>query len=112
MAENPACYEGVLRLLCSHPPLDTNTELEWERNGTFYSVQGSQTHKEMINPSKDVTTLTINVTRFEFEGKNYEYVCILKNHSTSLSSMIPSNKVTVNPPGKCTLHALFCFLSS
>ena len=109
MAENPACYEGVLRLLCSHPPLDTATELERERNGTFYSVQGSQTHKEMINPSKDVTTLTINVTRFEFEGKNCEYVCILKNHSTG--SMIPSNKVTVNPPGKCTLHALFCFLN-
>ena len=65
----------------------------------FFIVQGNPTHVEMVNLEKTVTTLTINVTREEFENKVYTYRCYTDDQVTN-ERVYSNNNITVDPPGK------------
>ena len=49
------------------------------------------------------TTLTITVTREEFEKKNYTYRCFIYDGNVGFNdpNRVISNGVTVDPPGEC-----------
>ena len=95
---SPPCLSQTYKLTCTHPVLATSTLL-WERDGVFFIVQGNPTHVEMVNSEKTVTTLTINVTREEFENTSYTYRCYTNDQVTN-ERVYSNNNITVDPPGK------------
>ena len=98
---SPLCFGQPYKLTCTHPVLDGDIRLEWERNGTRFGTSASTTHQS-VETSTTTTTLTINVTREEFEDKVYTYRCFTFDvtRGTSDPNRVISNEVTVDPPGE------------
>ena len=97
---SPPCFGQTYKLTCTHPVLDADTNVRWERNGTGFNPQSTPNHDE--NGNETTTTLTITVTREEFENKVYTYRCFTFNvtRGTSDPNRTISNEVTVEPPGE------------
>ena len=93
------CFGKTYKLICTHPVLDGETNIRWERNGTGFSTSASTTHQS-VETSTTTTTLTITVTREEFENIVYSCKCLTVNTSTDTVVRIYSNNVTVDPLGK------------
>ena len=98
---SPPCFGQTYKLTCTHPVLDADTLVRWERNGTGFGTSASTTHDE-VDPTPTTTTLTITVTREEFKNKVYTYRCITFDLNVGLSdpNRTISNKITVDPPGE------------
>ena len=92
-------------MTCTHPVLDADTNVRWERNGTGFNPQSTPNHDLNVDPTPNTTTLTINVTREEFENKVYTYRCFTFDLNVGLSdpNRVISNEVTVDPPGESVL---------
>ena len=104
---SPPCFGQTYKLTCTHPVLDADTNVRWERNGTGFNPQSTPNH-DGDGPTPTTTTLTINVTREEFENIVYNYRCLTLNTSTDTVVRIYSNNVTVNPLGKNLIHHVHC----
>ena len=96
---SPPCFGQTYKLTCTHPVLDADTNVRWERNGTGFNPQSTPNH-DGDGPTPTITTLTINVTREEFENKVYTYRCLTINPSTDTVVRVYSNEVSVDPPGE------------
>ena len=94
------CFGQAYKLTCTHPVLEGGILLRWERNGTGFTPQADD-----ISGNATTTTLTITVTREEFENKVYTYRCFTFDvtHGTSDPNRVISNEVTVDPPGESRL---------
>ena len=102
---SPPCFGQTYKLTCTHPVLDADTNVRWERNGTGFGTAASTTHDE-IETSTTTTTLTISVTREEFENRVYTYRCITFDSNLGFindPNRVISNEVTVDPPGELIL---------
>ena len=97
---SPPCFGQTYKLTCTHPVLEGDIRLEWERNGTRFNPQSTPNHDE--DPTPTTTTLTITVTREEFENKVYIYRCFTFDvtRGTSDPNRVISNEVAVDPPGE------------
>ena len=98
---SPPCFGQTYKLTCTHPVLDADTNVRWERNGTGFSPRPTPNH-DVVETSTTTTTLTINVPREEFENKVYTYGCFTFDvtRGTSDPNRVISNEVTVDPPGE------------
>ena len=98
---SPPCFGQTYKLTCTHPVLDADTNVRWERNGTGFNPQSTPYHDD-DDPTPTTTTLTITVTREEFENKVYTYRCFTFDvtRGTSDPNRVISNEVTVDPPGE------------
>ena len=72
---SPPCFNETYKLACTHPVLDADTNVRWERNGTGFNPRSTPNHDEE-DGNATTTTLTISVTREEFENTVYTYRCI------------------------------------
>ena len=101
---SPPCFglDETYKLTCTHPVLDADIRLEWERNGTRFSTSASTTHQS-VETSTTTTTLTITVTREEFENTVYTYRCFTYDGNEGFNdpNRVISNEVFVDPPGEC-----------
>ena len=99
---SPPCFGQTYKLTCTHPVLDGQTDVRWERNGTILNPQSTPNHDDGDDPTPTTTTLTITVTREEFENKVYTYRCFIFNIicGTSDQNKIISNEITVDPLGE------------
>ena len=97
---SPPCFGQIYKLTCTHPVLDADTNVRWERNGTGFNPTSTPNHDE--DPTPTTTTLTITVTREEFKNKVYTYRCLTFDLNVGLSdpNRVISNEVTVDPPGE------------
>ena len=106
---SPPCFGQTYKLTCTHPVLDGGILLRWERNGTGFTPQADDT-----SGNTTTTTLTINVTREEFENKVYTYRCITFDSNVGFindPNKAISNEVTVDPPGEYRyiyIHTYVC----
>ena len=100
---SPPCFSQTYKLTCTHPVLDADTNVRWERNGTGFNPQSTPNHDLVDVTDPTTTTLTISVTREEFENTVYTYRCITVNTSTDTVVRVYSNEVTVDPPGESGL---------
>ena len=98
------CFNQTYKLTCTHPVLDGDIRLgiEWERNGAGFTPQSTPNHDDEGGNTPTTTTLTITVTREEFENKVYNYRCFTYDitRGTSDPNRVISNEVTVDPPGE------------
>ena len=103
------CFGQTYKLTCTHPVLDTDTHVKWERKGTRFSTSASTTHYEDRH-APTATTLTINVTRGEFNSTVYTFRCFTYNGSVGFndSDRIISNEVIINPPGEYINDETIC----
>ena len=95
---SPPCFGQTYKLTCTHPVLEGGILLRWERNGTMLTPQADDT-----SGNTTATTLTITVTREEFENKVYTYRCITFDSNLGFindPNRVISNEVTVDPPGE------------
>ena len=97
---SPPCFGQTYKLTCTHPVLDGDILLGWERNGTGFNPQSTPNHDDDGNTT--TTTLTITVTREEFENKVYTFRCITFDLNVGLSdpNRDISNEVTIDRPGE------------
>ena len=102
---SPPCFDQTYKLTCTHPVLEVYTSVRWERNGTVFNPQAIPSHDgDYSTPT--TTTLTINVTREEFENKVYTYKCITFDITRGFlndPNKVISNEVIVDPPGESVL---------
>ena len=92
---SPPCFGQTYKLTCTHPVLDADTNVRWERNGTGFNPKSTPNHDDDGNAT--TTTLTITVTREEFENIVYTYSCLTVNTSTDTVVRVYSNNITVDP---------------
>ena len=99
---SPLCFGQTYKLTCTHPVLEGDTSIGWERNGTGFIPRSTPNHNDEGGNTPTTTTLTINVTREEFENKVYTYRCFTFDvtRGTSDPNKVISNEVTVDPPGE------------
>ena len=99
---SPPCFDQTFKLTCTHPVLQPQTDIGWERNGTGFNPQSNPNYDLMDVTDPSTTTLTITVTREEFENKVFVYRCLTFDvtRGTSDPNRVISNEVTVDPPGE------------
>ena len=102
---SPPCFGQPYKLTCTHPVPDADTNVRWERNGTGFNPQSTPNHDLVDVTDPTTTTLTINVTREEFENKVYTYRCFTYDGNVGFNdpNRTISNEVTVDPPGEYIL---------
>ena len=107
------CFVQTYKLTCTHPVLDTDTLVRWERNGIGFGTSASTTHHEDRHAST-ATTLTINVTREEFNNAVYTFRCFTYDGKVGFndSNRVISNEVTVDPPGEYVYVETICICSA
>ena len=101
---SPPCFGQTYKLTCTHPVLDAETNDRWERNGTGFNPTSTPNH-DGDDPTPTTATLTISVTREEFENKVYTYRCFTYDGNVGFNdpNRVISNEVTVDPPGESVL---------
>ena len=97
---SPPCFGQTYKLTCTHPVLDADTNVRWERNGSGFNPQSTPNHDDEGGNTPTTTTLTITVTREEFENKVCTYRCLTVNTSTDIVVRVYSNQVAVDPSGE------------
>ena len=100
---SPPCSGQTYKLTCTHPVLDADTNVRWERNGSGFNPRSTPNHDLNVDPTPTTTALTITVTREEFKNKVYTYRCITFDSNLGFindPNRVISNEVTVDPPGE------------
>ena len=108
------CFGQIYKLTCTHPVLDADTNVRWERNKTGFNPQSTPNHVG-DDPTPTTTVLTITVTREEFENKVYTYKCFTYDGNVGFNDpdKVISNEVTLDPPGEyaciyvCSIYPLY-----
>ena len=101
-SSSPPCFGQTYKLTCTFPVLDADTNVRWERNGTGFNPQSTPNHDDEGGNTPTTATLTITVTREEFENKVYTYRCFTFDLNVGLSdpNRVISNEVTLDPPSE------------
>ena len=102
---SPPCFGQTYKLTCTHPVLDADTYIRWERNGTGFNPQSTPNHDLVDVTEPNNTSVTITVTREEFWNKVYTYRCFTFDLNVGIfdPNRTISNEVTVDPPGEYIL---------